>query len=219
MPIGTPPRFWDRRAEDYAKQPVPDEQAYRQTVERLRAHLRPSDRVLELGCGTGSTALELAASAREILATDYSTAMIRIAETKSQAEGVTNLKFRSCTADDPALAPESFDLVLALNLLHLLDDLPAGLRRIHELVRPGGLFISKTPCIGDRGLALRIAIPIMRVAGVAPYVSFVTEHSLVAQIMDGGFDVRETGMYPKKTRSLFVVARRASPSETRAEKR
>ncbi|MGC4087220.1 MAG: class I SAM-dependent methyltransferase [Polyangiaceae bacterium] len=205
----TPSRFWDARAAKYAKKPVADEVAYRRTLERVRAHLAPNDRVLEVGCGTGSTALELASSAREILACDYSAEMIGIATAKAAARGVANVNFRSCTADDPTLALESFDVVMAMNLLHLCDDLEGTMRRIHQLVRPGGLFISKTPCLGDRGFGLRLIIPVMRALGIAPYVSFVTEPSLTAAIAASGFEVQETGMYPMRTRSFFVVARKA----------
>lgn len=208
--VPTPSRFWDQRAAKYEKKPVPDEDAYERTLERVRAHLTPNDRVLELGCGTGTTALKLAASAREILATDYSTQMIAIATAKARVEGVSHVRFRKCSAVDSALGPESFDVVMAMNLLHLLDDIPARLQRIRELIRPRGLFISKTPCIGDQGFALRIAIPLMRAAGFAPYVNFVSERSLTADITSTGFDVQETGMYPERSRSFFVVARKAA---------
>jgi 2-polyprenyl-3-methyl-5-hydroxy-6-metoxy-1,4-benzoquinol methylase len=204
----TSPRFWDRRAESYAKKPVPDETAYAQTLERVRAHLAPEHRVLELGCGTGTTALKLAGSAREILATDYSPAMVEIAQAKANAAGVTHVSFRCCTLDEPSLEAAPFDAVLAMNLLHLLDDLPSRLQRVRELVRPGGLFLSKTPCLGEQGVALRMALPLLRAAGVAPFVSFVTERSLVEDLEAAGFEILETGMYPKKTRSFFVAARR-----------
>jgi len=204
-----PSRFWDRRAAAYARKPVPDEDAYERTLARVRAHLRATDRVLELGCGTGTTALKLAASAQDILATDYSAEMIAIATAKARTEGVTNVRFRKCTLDETELAAGSFDVVLAMNLLHLFDDIPARLRRIHELVRAGGLFISKTPCIGDQGLVLRVAIPLLHAVGLAPCVSFVTERSLAADIATAGFNVEETGMYPKKSRSFLVVARKA----------
>lgn len=205
----TPARFWDRRADSYAKRPVPDEDAYARTLERVRAHLTPNDSVLELGCGTGTTALKLAQSARSILATDYSAQMIAIAEQKAKRAGIGNVQFRRATSDDPTLQPSSFDVVIAMNLLHLIDDLPAFTARARELVRPGGLFISKTPCIGDRGLFLRGLIPILRALGVAPYVNFVTERALIAILGAAGFEVLETGMYPRKSRSFFVVARRA----------
>ncbi|HVR20109.1 MAG TPA: class I SAM-dependent methyltransferase [Polyangiaceae bacterium] len=206
--VPTPSRFWDRRAVDYAKKPVADERAYEQTLERVRAHLLRNVRVLEIGCGTGTTALKLAASAREILATDYSEEMIAIARAKARAEVVSNVHFRTCTVHNSELGVGSFDVVLAMNLLHLLGDIPARLGRIHELLRPGGLFISKTPCLGDQGLLMRIVIPLMRALGIAPYVNFVSERSLTADIEQAGFQIVETGMYPKKTRSFFVVARK-----------
>jgi len=206
----TPSRFWDRRAARYAKKPVPDEAAYERTLERVRAYLRPGDSVVELGCGTGTTALKLAASAGAILATDYSAEMIALATEKARRAGVTNVQFRRCTLDDAALGERSCDVLMAMNLLHLLPAIPEQLRRIRALVRPGGLFISKTPCIGDQGLAVRLAIPVLRAVGAAPYVSFVTERSLTADIAGAGFAVQETGMYPLKSRSFFVVARRES---------
>jgi len=209
MKTPNPARFWDRRAAEYLKKPVPDAEAYALTLQRVRSHLTPNASVLELGCGTGTTALHLAASTRQILATDYSAAMIAIGDARARAEGVSNVHFRCCTLDDPELAAGSFDVVMAMNLLHLLDDIPARLGRIRELIRPGGLFISKTPCIGDQGLALRVVIPVLRALGLAPYVNFVTERSLSADLTNAGFELTETGMYPKKTRSYFVVARNA----------
>jgi SAM-dependent methyltransferase len=200
--------FWDRLAASYAKKPVADPDAYERTLERVRAHLTPRDRVLELGCGTGTTALKLAASAGTILATDYSAEMIAIATEKARAERATNVSFRTATLDDAALGAEPFDAVLAMNFLHLLDALPARFARVRELLRPSGLFISKTPCVGDQGFAPRVAIPLLRVVGRAPYVNFVTERSLSRDIAAAGFAVEETGMFPMKTRSFFVVARR-----------
>lgn len=209
-PAPTPSRFWDRLAESYARKPVPDEEAYARTLERVRARLTPGARVLEIGCGTGTTALALAASAGEILATDYSAEMIGIATEKARAQGVKNVGFQQCTLDEPGLAPGSFDVVMAMNLLHLLDDVPDRMRRVHELVRPGGLFISKTPCLGDQGLLVRAVVPLLRAIGRAPYVNFVTERSLTAAIEDAGFAVQETGMYPKKSHSFFLVAQKAT---------
>lgn len=204
----TPSRFWDRRADAYAKKPVPDEAAYAATLERVRAHLLPAHRVLELGCGTGSTALALAASAGDILGTDYSERMIAIAEAKASAAAVGNVRFRVGTAGDAALEPASFDVVMAMNLLHLIEELPVFLRRVHELLRPGGLFISKTPCVGEQGVLVRLVIPAMRVVGAAPHVSFVTERGLTEDFRGAGFEVVETGMYPLKGRGFFVVAQK-----------
>ena len=66
--------FWDRIAPKYAKSPVRDQQAYEATLARTRSYLGAEDKVLELGCGTGSTALILADAVAEYTATDLSLA-------------------------------------------------------------------------------------------------------------------------------------------------
>ncbi len=205
----TDPRFWDRIAPKYAAKPVRDEAAYDATLERVRAHLAPEHRAAEFGCGTGTTALRLAPFAGEIMATDISGAMIAIAREKAQAQGVENVQFTAGTLDEEGLAPASFDVVMAFNLLHLIANLSSAIDRIHKLVKPGGLFISKTPCIGDQGLLLRLIVPMMRAVGKAPYVNFVKKVGLRLAIEAAGFDIVETGLYPAKSDSLFVVARKA----------
>ena len=82
--------FWDKIAPKYAKKPVADPAAYEAKLDRVRALLRAEDRVLEIGCGTGSTALTLAPNVAEITATDISGGMIAIAEDKHAAAGVEN---------------------------------------------------------------------------------------------------------------------------------
>jgi len=204
--------FWNRKAKSYAKKPVPDESAYQATLARVKAHLTHADRVLEVGCGTGSTALTLAPHARNYLATDVSREMVSIAKQKLGAQGNERLRFSEGDLDDPALHAGSFDVVLAFNLLHLLADTSAALRRIHSLLRAGGLFISKTPCVGDSSKVLRAVIPILRGFGQAPFVNFVKQATLQNDIASAGFEILETGLYPAKSQSLFVVARSVTPA-------
>ena len=58
--------FWDRAATKYAAQPISDMTAYDATLARARTYLHPTDRVLEFGAGTGTTALHLADSVRAL---------------------------------------------------------------------------------------------------------------------------------------------------------
>lgn len=143
MSTASDARFWDRTSRAYARGAVADQAGYERTLDRTRALLGPGDRVLELGCGTGTTALRLAGDVQSYLATDISAGMIAIAEEKRAAAPVPALAFRTATAE--ALAPEvgPFDAVLGFNYLHLVRDLPGTLRRIHALLAAEGLFISK----------------------------------------------------------------------------
>lgn len=200
--------FWDRTAEKYAASPIKDEAAYEATLARVRAHLRPDMDVLEIGCGTGTTALKLADAARSITATDIAGRMLAIAEEKRVRAGVETVRFTQATLDDHAFEPESFDAVVAFNLLHLLEDLPAALREIWRLTAPGGLFLSKTVCLAERGPWLPLLVGAMRLAGRAPHVAFLKSGELDAMIEAAGFTIVETGNYPEKAKSHFVAARK-----------
>lgn len=203
------PDFWNRIAPSYAKKPVPDEAAYRATLDRVRSYLSPTSRVLEVGCGTGTTALHLAPHLGQILATDSSPPMIAIAADKARATNAHNVEFRVGTLDDPALSLGGYDVVAAFNLLHLLVDIPSAIERVRALLAPGGLFISKTPCVGDNSALLPVAIAVARFFGKAPFVNCVTKASLEQTIAGAGFSIVERGLYPAKSHSLFIVARKS----------
>lgn len=200
--------FWDRIAPKYARSPIRNMDAYEQTLERTRTYLSESDRVLEIGCGTGSTALLLAEHVAEIVATDFSQTMIEIGEDKRSDQGIANVTFRQAPAIDTVFDAESFDVVLGFNLLHLLQDPGAAARRAHELLKPGGVLISKTVCLSQGAWYFRPLIAIMRFVGYAPFVNIFSKDELETQIRDAGFEIVETGDYPAKPPSHFVVARK-----------
>lgn len=205
--------FWDRIADRYARRPVRDQDAYETTLARTASYLHPDQQVVELGCGTGTTALHLATGVAGVTASDLSPNMIRIAERKAAEAGTTNVRFVAADLFDPVLAGPPRDAVLAFNLLHLVRDLPAALGQVHTLVKPGGLFISKTPCVARRGAPLfyrviRLILPVMQALGRAPFVNFMDPADLVGMIRDAGFTIVETGNYPDAPPNHFIVARR-----------
>ncbi|MBB5050595.1 cyclopropane fatty-acyl-phospholipid synthase-like methyltransferase [Afipia massiliensis] len=67
MSTASDARFWDRSSRKYAVSAIADQAGYERTLDRTRALLGPNDRVLELGCGTGTTALRLADMFKAIL--------------------------------------------------------------------------------------------------------------------------------------------------------
>jgi ubiquinone/menaquinone biosynthesis C-methylase UbiE len=210
MSILSDTRFWDRTSRKYARSPIKDVAGYERTLARVRENLRPDANVLELGCGTGTTALRLAGSVRSYLATDISGGMIAIAQDKLNATPVPGLAFRAATAEALAKDKSRFDVVLGFSYLHLVRDVPGTLRSIHALLKPGGLFISKTPCVGEMNALIRLAIPAMRAIGLAPHVSAFDSVALEQLIKDGGFDVlvREEHASKGKDHRPYVVGRR-----------
>lgn len=204
----TPAAFWDRRAQRYAAQPIKDETAYARTLEITRHYLKPSDRVLEIGAGTGSTAVRLAPHVSRITATDVSGEMMAIARDRAWNAASGNVTVRQASTRD-ALAEngdETWTVILAFNILHLLPDLETRLGEIRAALPEGGHFISKTPCLSEMNLAIRAIVPVMRVLGLAPFVRFLTGDALEAMIREAGFEIVES-VAPGAPSSRMVVAR------------
>lgn len=200
-------RFWDRIAERYAKKPVGDEAAYQKKLAVTREYFRPDMEVLEIGCGTGLTAIAHAPYVRHILATDISEKMIEIAKGRAGAAGVQNVTFESVAFEDLDASTESVDAVLALSLLHLLEDKETAIARIHGMLRPGGIFVSNTVCLGDNMKWFRFILPIGRWLGVFPLVRIFTMNELENSLRHAGFDIEHIWQ-PDKT-VVFIVARKA----------
>lgn len=210
MSIASDARFWDRTSRKYAKGAISDQAGYERTLDRTRALLGPGDRVLELGCGTGTTALRLAGDVQSYLATDLSAEMIGIANEKHAAGPIPALVFRTATVE--ALPPDTvqFNAVLGFNYLHLVRDLPGTLRHIHVLLAAKGLLISKTPCVGDMNPLIRLAVPAMRAIGLAPYAGVFRATDLSQQISAAGFDILATESHASKGKDIrpYIVARK-----------
>ncbi len=213
MSIERDTRFWDRASRRYANAAIADQAGYDRTLARTRALLKPESRVLELGCGTGTTALRLATDVREYVAADLSPGMIAIAEERQSGGtgALAGLRFRVATAEALKRDAASFDAVLGFNYLHLVRDLPGTLRHIHALLSDDGLFISKTPCVGDMGpLVGRVALPLMRALRLAPFAAVFRADMLRARIVAAGFDILAIENHATKGRDCrpYIVARK-----------
>jgi len=210
MTMASDARFWDRLSGRYARSPISDQAGYERTLERTRALLKPQDRVLELGCGTGTTALRLAGDVESYLATDISAGMIAIAAEKLAAAPTPALAFRTATADVFASEEARFDAILGFNYLHMVRDLAGTLRSIHALLAPAGLFISKTPCLGDMNPLIKLALPLMQMIGKAPYAGVFSARELSGLIAAADFEVVSTERHASKGKDSrpFIVARK-----------
>lgn len=202
-------RFWDRLADRYAAKPVPDQAVYERKLAITADLLNPEAEVLELGCGTGSTAIALAPHAAHILATDVSTRMIEIARDKAAAAGIDNVEFEVLDVGEAPMRPGSLDAVLAHSLLHLLEDWHGVITDAHRALRPGGVLVMSTVCLLDGFGFMRPVAGLGRWFGVLPRLSFFTQVELEDALEAAGFEI-EQAWVPGRKRGVFHVARKPS---------
>jgi ubiquinone/menaquinone biosynthesis C-methylase UbiE len=202
--------FWNRIARKYAADPIADLAGYERTLERTRHYLRGDEIALEIGCGTGTTALKLAPSVARLVATDISSEMIAIAREKAAAEGRSNVALEVATPDAAPWPNATFDIAFGFNVLHLVAARQAALRGVYRLLKPGGLFISKTPCLKEMNPLVRIALPAMQLIGKAPYVAFFSAEELEQELAAAGFEIIERGRHASRGKDTrpFLVARK-----------
>ena len=210
-PLAGKAAFWDRIARKYAADPIADMAGYEATLRRVQGLLTPGHDVLELGCGTGTTALRLAPFCRRMLATDVSAEMIAIAHERLAAQPVPQLNFALADADAPVFGQAVHDVVTAFNLLHLVSDLDHALNLAVQALRPGGLLISKTPCIGEMNpLIPKLALPLMRAIGRAPHVLCFNARGLQSAMERRGLDILSVERHGTRGKDIrvFIVARK-----------
>lgn len=199
-------RFWDSWSQRYAKQTIADEAAYQTKLQQTQNYLNPTMEVIEFGCGTGSTALIHAPHVKHIRAIDISPKMIDIATHKATKEGIGNVSFEVNTLDILNNDMQSVDAILGLSVLHLLDDWQASIAIVHGLLKPGGIFVSSTPCLSRLRL-LKLTAPIGQFFGVLPNLSFFSEAELKQTLANQGFEI-EHSWQPKKNAASFIIARK-----------
>jgi len=201
------PQFWDKVAEKYAKQPIEDEAAYQKKLAITRDYLRPDMDVLEIGCGTGSTAILHAPYVKHIRAIDFSANMVAIAKAKAKAKHIDNVTFEQATIEDLNSPDQSLDAVLGLSILHLLRDKEAAIARVYQMLKPEGIFVTSTVCIGDTMSWFKLIAPIGRFLGIFPFVQVLTAQALADSLIQAGFEL-DYQWQPSKGKAVFIVAKK-----------
>lgn len=199
--------FWNRRADRYSQRPVADEATYQAKLEKTREYFRPDMEVIEIGCGTGSTAIAHAPFVKHIFATDFSQRMIEIGRDKAKAAGIDNVTFEALPADGLDVPDASVDAVMAHNLLHLLEDKDRVIADAHRMLRTGGVFVTSTACVGDMTFLFRLIVPVGRFLRLIPLVKVFTAAELKRSLESAGFEI-DYEWLPKKNAAAFIICRK-----------
>lgn len=135
--------FWDHAAVVYDLfADIYNRKVHEELKRIVASELSGKEEVLECACGTGMLSTVIASRCSHLTATDFSENML--ARTRKKCSGFTNVKvvFADILALD--FADEAFDVVIAANVIHLLDDPVKALRELDRVCRPGGKLIIPT---------------------------------------------------------------------------
>lgn len=200
-------RFWERVAPKYARQPIADEAAYEKKVKVTQGYLNPNMNVLEIGCGTGSTAIKHAPLVKHITAVDISEKMLEIAEQRKVEAGVENIDFVQSRVDAFSVDNGSMDAVMALSVLHLMESKEDVIENVFKSLKPGGLFVTSTACLKDMNPFISMILPIGRALGFFPLVRSFSGEQLKRSLINAGFDL-EYVWRPGPAKAIFIIAKK-----------
>lgn len=208
-------KFWDRASKNYDTTEERFEVIHSRARDKTKEHLKATDIVLDYGCGTGTKSCELADQVSQILAIDISAQMIELAKAKGAAHSIENVRFEQATIFDKELVVNAFDAVMAFNMLHTVPEPQNIVNRIYEVLKPGGLFISVTPCMADKkSFSVSLQISVFRVLSNLGFVPINFEFYKSSDVDDligtGGFQTIESENIFAGASSYFVAARKAA---------
>ena len=200
--------FWDNRAQKYDDEIQRHDSLYARTINSTKSLLSDSDVVLDFGCGSGEMGLDIASHIQRVHGIDTSGKMIELANEKVRDRKVGNADFSQADAFDQRLIESSFSTVTAFNIFHLVDDIPGVLARLHDLLQPGGLLVSQTPCLGERNWLVQSLIGLAQSLGFAPPIHSLTFAKLGSLVASSGFEILKNEIWDEKDAIQRVVARK-----------
>jgi len=202
-------KFWDKIARKYAKANIRQPEAYQHKLDFTQTFLTPKSKVFAFACGTGTTALYHAPKVASILATDISEEMLTIAREKQTEAGIDNVSFEKWDVAADPIPGNDFDMVMAHSILHLLEDMPAAIQKSHDMLKPGGIFVSSTVALGDWNPLIRPIFGFMKLIGKAPKtVKFYKRGDINSAIETSGFEILDLPKDKDWGAANFIVARK-----------
>lgn len=204
----SPRDFWNKHAEGYAKRPVPNEAIYQQKLAMTQKVFHPDMSVMEYGCGTGSTALVHAPYVKRYLAIDVSDKMIDIAKRKLAETDLDNLSFEVNAIESFGQSNAQFDAILALSILHLLDDPVANIQQAYQLLKPNGIYVASIPSLSGWLRLFQPLWPIGVATGLIPKIQFHSHDQWLSLLKNAGFEIDTHWIPEESKRTSFVIARK-----------
>ncbi|MFC2035395.1 class I SAM-dependent methyltransferase [Chloroflexota bacterium] len=202
-------KFWDRQVKVFTDQEQRTQLNENKDFRTTLKYLNIDDTVLDYGCATGIISNAIADKVKGIHAIDISSKMIEIAKRKAGERHIDNIHYAHATIFDEIYQKESFNVILAFRILHMLEDIQEIMHRIHELLKTGGIFISVSACMGDKRSLLSILVFLASKMRIVPqHINYFKLLELQGIITSAGFHIVEYEQMDDNIPHYCIVARK-----------
>ncbi len=135
--------FWDRVAFVYdIFANIINKKVHKKLKEIVANEITKEDDILECACGTGMLTKVVAPKSKSIIATDFSSKMLKRA--KKKCKKFNNVEFMNANIMKLDFDDNSFDVVISANVIHLLDDPVKAINELDRVCKENGKIIIPT---------------------------------------------------------------------------
>ena len=135
--------FWDYIANYYDFfENLYNSKVNQELCKRVAERMSSNDNVLECACGTGMISVHIATKCRSLIATDFSQGML--AKSRKRCKKIKNIRVEKANILQLEYPNESFDKVVAANVIHLLDQPDIAISELIRVCKKGGKIIIPT---------------------------------------------------------------------------
>jgi len=204
----SPEKFWNLIASKYAASPITNREAYKTKIKKIKNLLATEKVVLDIGCGTGTQCGDIAGNVKQVTGIDISRKLLAIAEQRKAERKLDNVEFLQTSLFDERFQPGSFDVVMAFYVLHFFEDIDAVFKRIHDLLKPDGLFISETACIGDKNKIMGKLLRFAGHLGLLPKINLLKARQLEQALEKTGFSIVDKTRFGDSNTEFTLFAKK-----------
>lgn len=201
-------KFWDRFAgkyDSFISHVV--KKTYISILENIDSELNTDQCVLEIGTGTGIISFSICSKVSSIIATDISPEMIRIANNVRNNLGKNNISFQVQDSYKLTFPDNSFDMVIASNLLHLLYEPEKPLKEVKRVLKDNGIFIAPTFCVGENIKSVIITTIVGFFSGFK-VVNKWSSNDYKAMLINNGFTINKEQKINGKFPLTYIVLKK-----------
>jgi len=177
-----------------------------QAIEEKLLKERSLGNAIEFGCGTGYFTKAIARNARHVVATDLSDEMLEVAQ--AQLREFNNITIQKTDCADNSFSAESFDSVVLVNLIHVVDDPSQCLQESHRILRNGGslIVVDFTSYRISFSKKMKLVFRYLRKWGIPPRrgQNDMSPDELVLLVQSAGFKVEDVQLLKDGANALYL---------------